>query len=128
MEGDLLLSLRQTVTDPKIEVVEEEDRAEEVVLEEEEVVEEEEEEEEKKKSPELNITKLFISHSEEVSSDSLYEKLKASGSDLSLLAPAAGDTIISLDFTGPGQNPALCTHLSPLKTPAELYSKVYIQE
>ncbi|XP_031438089.1 hypoxia inducible factor 1 subunit alpha b isoform X2 [Clupea harengus] len=107
VEGDLLLSLRQTVTDPKIEVVEEEDRAEEVVLEEEEVVEEEEEEEEKKKSPELNITKLFISHSEEVSSDSLYEKLKASGSDLSLLAPAAGDTIISLDFTGPDSDQVL---------------------
>ncbi|XP_063079642.1 hypoxia inducible factor 1 subunit alpha b isoform X1 [Engraulis encrasicolus] len=126
-EGNMLLSLHQTASsEPKMEVVKEEvevekvtvvhleeilsavEKEEVVVAEEEEVEEiadeeedEEEEDEEERKSPELNITKLFISHSEADSSDSLYEKLKASGSDLSLLAPAPGDTIISLDFTGP---------------------------
>ncbi|KAL2082288.1 hypothetical protein ACEWY4_022106 [Coilia grayii] len=114
-EGNLLMSLHQAATEPKMEVLKEEEEkeksVEEIVLEEEVVEEEvteeenhEEEEEEddevERKSPELNITKLFISH-ETDSSDSLYEKLKASGSDLSLLAPAPGDTIISLDFTGP---------------------------
>ena len=37
------------------------------------------------------------------SSDSLYEKLKEEPEALTVLAPAAGDTIISLDFNSPGQ-------------------------
>ncbi|XP_076127892.1 hypoxia inducible factor 1 subunit alpha b [Alosa pseudoharengus] len=107
VEGDLLLSLQQTITEPKTEKAEKEK----VEMDKEEEEEELEvkmvmkktlkEDEKEKENSELNITKLFISHSEEGDSDSLYEQLKASGSDLTLLAPAAGDTIISLDFTGP---------------------------
>lgn len=53
----------------------------------------------------IDMMKLFkkdqLSGSVE-SSKSLYEKLKDEPEALTVLAPAAGDTIISLDFESPG--------------------------
>uniref|UniRef100_A0A672Q8E4 Hypoxia-inducible factor 1-alpha n=1 Tax=Sinocyclocheilus grahami TaxID=75366 RepID=A0A672Q8E4_SINGR len=65
VEGDVVLSLQQTVTEP-----------------------------------EVDILKLFKPESLKcpVESSDLYEKLKEEPEALTVLAPAAGDTIISLDF------------------------------
>uniref|UniRef100_A0A1A7Z8L4 Hypoxia-inducible factor 1, alpha subunit (Basic helix-loop-helix transcription factor) a n=1 Tax=Iconisemion striatum TaxID=60296 RepID=A0A1A7Z8L4_9TELE len=57
---------------------------------------------EEEKSPELGVIKLFTEIIEPSSVGSLYEKLKDNSEALTLLAPAAGDTIISLDFSCPG--------------------------
>ncbi|KAG7461301.1 hypothetical protein MATL_G00208600 [Megalops atlanticus] len=72
VEGDLVLSLRQTETE----------------LEPAEAL-----------SPEADMDKLFTRQEEAESTESLYDKLKEEPEALTLLAPAAGDTIISLDFT-----------------------------
>lgn len=48
-------------------------------------------------SPEMKMTKLLGKDTLE-DSNSLFEKLKKEPDALTLLAPAAGDTIISLDF------------------------------
>ncbi|XP_051955241.1 hypoxia-inducible factor 1-alpha-like [Xyrauchen texanus] len=81
MDGDIILSLQQTLTEPK-------------------AVEKESQEMEEEPS-EVDVLKLFrpegLKHCRE-SSGSLYEKLKKEPEALAGLAPAAGDTIISLDF------------------------------
>ncbi|KAM9842299.1 hypoxia inducible factor 1 subunit alpha a [Aulostomus maculatus] len=63
--------------------------------------EEEEEAEEEKKGPELDVIKLFTQVVEAKPLASLYDQLKEEPEALTLLAPAAGDTIISLDFSCP---------------------------
>ncbi|KAG9336617.1 hypothetical protein JZ751_002964 [Albula glossodonta] len=73
LEEELVLSLEQTET--KVKPVEGE-------------------------SPEANMSKLFTKAEENKNTD-LYEKLKEEPEALTLLAPAAGDTIISLDFSSP---------------------------
>uniref|UniRef100_A0A3P8UNV0 Hypoxia-inducible factor 1-alpha n=2 Tax=Cynoglossus semilaevis TaxID=244447 RepID=A0A3P8UNV0_CYNSE len=54
-------------------------------------------EEEDTKVPELDVTKVFTQSVD--TSSSLYDQLKGEPEALTLLAPAAGDTIISLDFS-----------------------------
>ncbi|XP_054469698.1 hypoxia inducible factor 1 subunit alpha a [Anoplopoma fimbria] len=54
-----------------------------------------------KKSPELDVIKLFTQAVEAKPPASLYDQLKAQPEALTLLAPAAGDAIISLDFSCP---------------------------
>lgn len=56
-----------------------------------------------KESPKDDVVKLFTKVAETSCTDSLYEQLKEEPEALTLLAPAAGDTIISLDFSCPGQ-------------------------
>uniref|UniRef100_A0AAQ4RRM6 Hypoxia-inducible factor 1-alpha n=1 Tax=Gasterosteus aculeatus aculeatus TaxID=481459 RepID=A0AAQ4RRM6_GASAC len=53
------------------------------------------------KSPELDVIKLFTRAAEVDSPASLYDQLKAEPEALTLLAPAAGDAVISLDFSCP---------------------------
>uniref|UniRef100_A0A4W4HNC2 Hypoxia-inducible factor 1-alpha n=1 Tax=Electrophorus electricus TaxID=8005 RepID=A0A4W4HNC2_ELEEL len=90
-EGDMVLSLQQTKIEP-------------------EAAENEELKMEKQENSELDVdmdadvdvTKLFKRDlCLEGSAESLYEKLKEEPEALTVLAPAAGDTIISLDFTCP---------------------------
>ncbi|XP_041121502.1 hypoxia-inducible factor 1-alpha-like isoform X3 [Polyodon spathula] len=50
-------------------------------------------------SPDADVTKLLMQVDPEESTNSLFEKLKEEPEALTLLAPAAGDTIISLDFS-----------------------------
>lgn len=54
------------------------------------------------KSPEVDVIKLFTQPIEDQPLASLYDQLKEEPEALTLLAPAAGDTIISLDFSCPG--------------------------
>uniref|UniRef100_A0A8C8M3U0 Hypoxia-inducible factor 1-alpha n=1 Tax=Oncorhynchus tshawytscha TaxID=74940 RepID=A0A8C8M3U0_ONCTS len=54
-----------------------------------------------KKDPELDVIKLFTRAVETQPLSSLYDRLKEEPEALTLLAPAAGDTIISLDFSSP---------------------------
>ncbi|XP_019940496.1 hypoxia inducible factor 1 subunit alpha a [Paralichthys olivaceus] len=76
------------------------------LLKEEEEEEEEEaakeEEEAAEKGPEPDVIKLFTQAVEARPLASLYDQLKEKPEALTLLAPAAGDTIISLDFSCPG--------------------------
>ena len=58
--------------------------------------------EEEQKSPELDVIKLFTQVVDPQPVVSLYDQLKEEPEALTLLAPAAGDTIISLDFSSPG--------------------------
>ncbi|XP_077411780.1 hypoxia inducible factor 1 subunit alpha a [Vanacampus margaritifer] len=60
-----------------------------------------EEDEEEEKAPELDVIKLFTQTLEPKPVSSLYDRLKEEPEALTLLAPAAGDTIISLDFSCP---------------------------
>ncbi|KAM9341015.1 hypoxia inducible factor 1 subunit alpha a [Symphorus nematophorus] len=53
------------------------------------------------KSPEVDVIKLFTQAVETQPLASLYDQLKEEPEALTLLAPAAGDTIISLDFSCP---------------------------
>uniref|UniRef100_A0A674EFF1 Hypoxia-inducible factor 1-alpha n=1 Tax=Salmo trutta TaxID=8032 RepID=A0A674EFF1_SALTR len=53
------------------------------------------------KSTELDVIKLFTRAVEAQPLSSLYDRLKEEPQALALLAPAAGDTIISLDFSSP---------------------------
>uniref|UniRef100_A0A4W5R5X6 Hypoxia-inducible factor 1-alpha n=1 Tax=Hucho hucho TaxID=62062 RepID=A0A4W5R5X6_9TELE len=62
-----------------------------------ELVEEEEEDE----GSEVDVIKLFTQAMEAQPLASLYDRLKEEPEALTLLAPAAGDTIISLDFSSP---------------------------
>lgn len=84
VEGDVVLSLQQTVTEPKD-------------------VEKENQEIEDEAS-EGNILKLFKPEGLRcrIRSSELYEQLKEEPEALTVLAPAAGDTIISLDFNNSG--------------------------
>nr|AFU07557.1 hypoxia-inducible factor 1 alpha subunit [Lepisosteus platostomus] len=50
-------------------------------------------------SPDVEMPKIFTKAEDLESSNTLFEKLKEEPEALTLLAPAAGDTIISLDFT-----------------------------
>ncbi|XP_023668715.2 hypoxia-inducible factor 1-alpha-like [Paramormyrops kingsleyae] len=76
-EKDLVLSLRQTEGEKEVEEVE------------------------KLESPEADTVKHFISYEKTAVKDSLYEQLKGEPEFLTQLAPAAGDTIIQLDFSMP---------------------------
>lgn len=62
-----------------------------------------EEEEEEEQATEVDVIKLFTQTVEEKRSSSLYEQLKEKPEALTLLAPAAGDSFISLDFSYPGR-------------------------
>nr|ABO26720.1 hypoxia-inducible factor 1 alpha [Platichthys flesus] len=70
-------------------------------VEEVEVEEQVEVEEAAEKGPELDVIKLFTQASKAQPLASLYDQLKEKPEALTLLAPAAGDTIISLDFSCP---------------------------
>lgn len=52
--------------------------------------------------PEQELIKPFKKMMESEPFDTLYDQLKEEPEALTLLAPAAGDTIISLDFSQPG--------------------------
>ncbi|XP_042245017.1 hypoxia inducible factor 1 subunit alpha a [Thunnus thynnus] len=56
---------------------------------------------EEEKAPELDVVKLFTQAADAKPLVSLYDQLKEEPEALTLLAPAAGDTIISLDFGCP---------------------------
>ncbi|XP_076605408.1 hypoxia inducible factor 1 subunit alpha a [Chaetodon auriga] len=58
-------------------------------------------EEVEEKGPEVDVIKLFTQAVEAQPLVSLYDQLKEEPEALTLLAPAAGDTIISLDFSCP---------------------------
>uniref|UniRef100_A0A8C7XKJ2 Hypoxia-inducible factor 1-alpha n=1 Tax=Oryzias sinensis TaxID=183150 RepID=A0A8C7XKJ2_9TELE len=55
--------------------------------------------------PEQELIKPFKKMMESEPFDTLYDQLKEEPEALTLLAPAAGDTIISLDFSQPGDTP-----------------------
>ncbi|XP_016334492.1 hypoxia-inducible factor 1-alpha-like [Sinocyclocheilus anshuiensis] len=80
VDGDVVLSLQQTVTEPEAE--------------------EKENQEMEDEASEVDILKLFKPESLKcpVESSDLYEKLKEEPEALTVLVPAAGDTIICLDF------------------------------
>uniref|UniRef100_A0AAY4DK57 Hypoxia-inducible factor 1-alpha n=1 Tax=Denticeps clupeoides TaxID=299321 RepID=A0AAY4DK57_9TELE len=79
VEGDVILSLQQTVTETE-KSKEEEDQ----------VVEKEKEEE-------IDMTSIFTSSVGFSNTHSLYDILKGEPEALTVLAPSAGDTIVSLD-------------------------------
>ncbi|MED6286082.1 Hypoxia-inducible factor 1-alpha [Characodon lateralis] len=95
-EEKLILSLEQTddVKEEEEQQQQDEDKA---VVEESEPIEVKEEE----KTPELDVIKLFT-QAEMQPQDCLYDLLKEQPDALTQLAPAAGDTFISLDFGRPG--------------------------
>ncbi|CAL8286874.1 unnamed protein product [Lota lota] len=99
-EGKLILSLGQTEDmkpvkeEKKGEGVGEEEEEEEIVVET--VVQTSEE-----KAPETDMIQVFTQAPEGPPLVSLYDQLKEEPEALTLLAPAAGDTIISLDFSCP---------------------------
>lgn len=57
---------------------------------------------EKERGTEVDIMELLTEATEPQPLSSLYDQLKKKPEALTLLAPAAGDTIISLDFSCPG--------------------------
>lgn len=57
------------------------------------------------KDPEVDVMKLLTQVTESQPVSSLYDHLKGKPEALNLLAPAAGDKIISLDFSCPGSCP-----------------------
>lgn len=61
-----------------------------------------EEEEVEKRHSEVDVIKLFTQAVETQPVTILYDQLKEKPEALTLLAPAAGDAIISLDFSCPG--------------------------
>lgn len=61
------------------------------------------------KDPEVDVVKLFTQATEAQPLTSLYDRLKEQPEALTLLAPAAGDTIIPLDFSCPGLWPQIHT-------------------
>lgn len=71
-------------------------------------------EEVEEKLPEVDVIKLFTRVAEAKSVASLYDQLKEEPEALTLLAPAAGDTIISLDFSSPGSWPQKHTLKGPI--------------
>ena len=54
------------------------------------------------KVPEVDVAQVFTQAPEGPPLVSLYDQLKEEPEALTLLAPAAGDTFISLDFSCPG--------------------------
>ncbi|XP_030574146.1 hypoxia inducible factor 1 subunit alpha a [Archocentrus centrarchus] len=111
-EEKLILSVKQTAdVKPVKEEQQEEDQAvvesspsdhSPVQPEEEEEEEEETEEKEEVKGPKMNVLKILTHLADTQLSHSLYDHLKEQPEALTMLAPAAGDTIISLDFSCPG--------------------------
>lgn len=99
----MILSLEQTadVKPVKEELVEEEEKAA-VECSEPDMSPSLPEEEVEKRGSEVDVIKLFTQAVETQPVTSLYDKLKGKPEALTLLAPAAGDTIISLDFSSPG--------------------------
>lgn len=75
-------------------------------------------EEEEEKTPELDVIKLFT-EVEIQPKDCLYNLLKGQPDALTLLAPAAGDTIISLDFSRPG---SFSPHAVNIRRPGSVYN------
>lgn len=67
------------------------------------------------KVTEVDVVKLFTQAVEKQPLTSLYDQLKEEPEALTLLAPAAGDTIISLDFSCPGWWPQIHTHIFTAK-------------
>nr|XP_046267842.1 hypoxia inducible factor 1 subunit alpha a [Scatophagus argus] len=65
------------------------------------LLKEEEEVEVEEKGPEVDVIKLFTQAVETQPLSSLYDQLKEEPEALTLLAPAPGDTFISLDFSCP---------------------------
>ena len=61
------------------------------------------------KAPEVDVVQIFTQAPEGPPLVSLYDQLKEEPEALTLLAPAAGDTFISLDFSCPGQSHAPST-------------------
>ncbi|XP_076017699.1 hypoxia inducible factor 1 subunit alpha a isoform X2 [Genypterus blacodes] len=98
-EGTLLLSLAQTMdekpTKQQQEEEEEEEEMESCEVDESPALPKEE------KSLELDVIKLFTQAASTQPLASLYDKFKEEPEALTLLAPAAGDTIITLDFSCP---------------------------
>lgn len=84
MEGDIVLSLQQTMTEPKA-IEKESHKVEDDVS-------------------EVDMLKLFKPENLKcpMECSDLYEQLKEEPEALTVLAPAAGDTIISLDFNNSG--------------------------
>lgn len=103
-EGALLLSLAQTTDEKPTKQEQLEEQEEEVVVEAEEESSSGEDESpvlsKEEKNPELDVIKLFTQAAE--TQPTLYDKFKEEPEALTLLAPAAGDTIIPLDFSCPG--------------------------
>lgn len=64
------------------------------------------------RGPEVDVMELFTQVTERQPLSSLYDHLKGKPEALALLAPAAGDTIISLDFSCPGLCPQCLTALT----------------
>lgn len=103
-EEEMILSLEQTadVKPVKEELLQEEQEEKKLIVESsspdisEPLLKEEE------KNPELDVMEMLTEVTESQPVSSLYEKLKEKPEALTLLAPAAGDTIISLDFSCPG--------------------------
>lgn len=98
----MILSLEQTadVKPVKEELVEEEKAA--LECSEPDISPSLPEEEVEKRGSEVDVIKLFTQVVETQPVTSLYDQLKEKPEALTLLAPAAGDTIISLDFSCPG--------------------------
>lgn len=88
VEEDMVLSLQQTVPEKTVEKEKEEEEL---------PVEQED-------SSVMDMMKLFKKDQPTCldSPDSLYEQLKDEPEALTVLAPAAGDSFISLDFNSPG--------------------------
>ncbi|XP_034431394.1 hypoxia-inducible factor 1-alpha-like isoform X5 [Hippoglossus hippoglossus] len=98
-EAEEKVVVESSLPDMSPTLLKEEEEELEAVAEEEEVEMEMEEAEEK--GPELDVIKLFTQASKARPLASLYDQLKEKPEALTLLAPAAGDTIISLDFSCP---------------------------
>ena len=65
------------------------------------------------KPPEVDVVQIFTQAPEGPPLVSLYDQLKEEPEALTLLAPAAGDTFISLDFSCPGQSHASSNQNGP---------------
>ncbi|XP_028994289.1 hypoxia inducible factor 1 subunit alpha a [Betta splendens] len=102
-EEKLVLSLEQTVDVKPVKEEQEEEKAavkspEPGVIP---VALKTEEKAEKEKIPEFDVNKLFTQAEETQPLPSLYDQLKGEPEALTVLAPAAGDTFVSLDFNLP---------------------------
>lgn len=114
-EDKLILSLEQT---EGVEPVKEQQQGEEESAAEANEALKVKEEEEEEKTPELDVIKLFT-EVEIQPKDCLYNLLKGHPDALTLLAPAAGDTIISLDFSRPG---SFSPHAVNIRRPGSAYN------
>ncbi|XP_037550825.1 hypoxia inducible factor 1 subunit alpha a [Nematolebias whitei] len=97
-ENQLILSLEQTQDVKPVKDEEEEEEEENVEIESSITVLVKKEE----KTPQLDVVKLFTEMVGPGPVGTLYERFKHNSEALTQLAPAAGDTFISLDFSCPG--------------------------